>query len=212
VSAVTKPLRRQGGEGSVKKVGSSALIALALLGCGPSIYETYNYSKEYDPRKHEYVIGVSDQIGISVYRAPDLSGQATVRPDGVITMPLVGDLIVTGKTPTQVRDEMKKKLSTYLKEDTVITVTVTGFNSYRFIVSGNVNHSGSFTQRFYVTVSEAVAMAGGPSKFASDQIVILRFDPKGKMREIPVSLKAITSGAHPEQDIAIVSGDTVVVQ
>ena len=97
---------------------------------------------------------------------------------------MLGDLIVGGKTPSQVRDEMKQKLAAYLKEDAVINVTVTGFNSYRFIVSGNVNHSGSFSQKFFITVSEAVAMAGGPNKFASDQIVILRFDPGGKIREI----------------------------
>src|SRR5262245_21490934 len=110
------------------KLPPACLLGLALSGCGPAIYETYDYSKEYDPRKHEYVIGVADQISISVYRAPDLSAQGTVRPDGVVTMPLVGDLIVAGKTPTQVRDEMKKKLSAYMKEDAVINVTVNGFN------------------------------------------------------------------------------------
>lgn len=196
----------------MKKVGSIALLALALSGCGPSIYDTYDYSKEYDPRKHEYMIGVSDQLAISVYRAPDLSAQVTVRPDGVITMPLVGDLVAAGKTPTQIRDEMKAKLATYLKEDAVINVTVTGINSYRFVVSGNVNRSGTFFQKFYVTASEALAMAGGPSKFAGDQVVILRLDSKGKTRQIPLSYKAITSGKHPEQDLAIVSGDNVVVQ
>lgn len=196
----------------MKKVGSAALIALALSGCGPSIYETYDYTKEYDPRKHEYVIGVSDTVSINVYRSPDLSTQGTVRPDGVVTVPLIGDLIVAGKTPTQVRDEMKKKLATYVKDDAVINVSVTGFNSYRFIVSGNVNHSGSFSQKYYVTVSEALAMAGGPSKFAADQIVILRADSSGKVREIPVSLKAVNSGKHQEQDIVIVSGDTVLMQ
>jgi polysaccharide export outer membrane protein len=193
------------------KVVSAWLLGLCLSGCGPSIYETYEYSKEYDPRKHEYVIGVADQLSISVYHAPDLSAQGTVRPDGVITMPLVGDLIVAGKTPTQVREEMKKKLAAYVKEDAVITVTVTGFNSYRFTVSGSVNHAGSFTQKYYVTVSEALAMAGGPNKFAGDQIVVFRQDNGGKIREIPVSYKGITSGRHPEQDIAIVSGDTVQV-
>jgi polysaccharide biosynthesis/export protein len=199
----------------VKKLGSVSLIALALSyvpGCGPSIYDTYDYSKEYDPRKHEYVIGVSDVISISVYHMADLSGGGTVRPDGVVTMPLIGELQVAGKTPTQVRDEMKKRLATYVKDDAVINVSVTGFNSYRFIVSGNVNHAGSFSQKYYVTVSEAIAMAGGPNKFAGDQIVILRADAKGKIREIPVSFKAITSGQHQQQDIAIVSGDTVLVQ
>lgn len=194
------------------KVVSVSLLGLALWGCGASIYDTYDYAKEYDPRKHEYVIGVDDLVSISVYHAPDVSGQGTVRPDGVVTMPLVGDLVVAGKTPSQVRDEMKKKLAAYLKDDAVINVTVSGFSSYRFTVSGNVNHSGSFSQKYYVTVSEAVAMAGGPNKFAGDQIVILRQDKAGKMREIPVSFQGISSGKHPEQNIALVSGDSVQVQ
>ena len=134
-----------------------------------------------------------------------------VRPDGVITMPLVGDLPVAGKTPTQVREEMKKRLAEYVKADTKISVTVAGFNSYRFIVSGNVNHPGALAQKWYVTVSEALAMAGGPSKFAGDEIVIIRLDANGKAHRIPVSYKALISGKHPEQDICVVSGDTIVM-
>lgn len=196
----------------MQKVGALLLVLLALVGCGPSIYETYDYTKEYDPRKHEYVIGVADQINISVYKMPDLSGAGTVRPDGVLTVPLIGDLVVAGKAPSQVREEIKKKLSTFIKEEPTVNVTVTGFNSYRFIVAGNVNHTGSFAQKFFVTVSEAVAMAGGVNKFAGDQIIILRTDDKGKLREIPVSYKLITSGRHPEMDLAVVAGDTILVQ
>jgi polysaccharide biosynthesis/export protein len=188
------------------------LVALtAGAGCGPSIYATYQYGKEWDPRKHEYIIGVSDGLRISVYHTPELSGDGTVRPDGVITMPLIGDLAVAGKTPTEVREEMKKRLSTYVKSDAVITVTVTGFNSYRFIVSGNVNHASAFTQKWYVTVSEAMAMAGGPTKFAGDEIVVIRLDPGGHARKIPVSYRALVSGKHPEQDICVVAGDTIVM-
>ncbi len=201
-----------GGGSSVKKVGALLLALLGLLGCGPAIYETYDYSKEYDPRKHEYVIGVADALTISVYKMPDLSGGGTVRPDGVLTIPLIGDLVVAGKAPSQVREEIKKKLSNFIKEEPTVNVTVTGFNSYRFIVAGNVNHTGSFTQKFFVTVSEAVAMAGGVNKFAGDQIVLLRTDDKGKLREIPISYKLITSGRHPEMDLAVVAGDTILVQ
>jgi polysaccharide export outer membrane protein len=195
-------------------LAAAAALALACLagpGCGPSIYESYEYGKEWDPRKHEYIIGVADIVKINVYHTAELSGEGTVRPDGVITMPLVGDLPVAGRTPTQVREEMKKRLATYVKADTVITVTVSGFNSYRFIVSGNVNHAASLTQKYYVTVSEALAMAGGPSKFAGDEITVIRIDSAGKSRKIPVSYKALLSGKHPEQDICIVSGDTIVV-
>ncbi|MEP7125367.1 MAG: polysaccharide biosynthesis/export family protein [Byssovorax sp.] len=200
---------------TVKKVVPALLLLLGSLtqsACGPSIYETYAYGKEYDPRKHEYVIGVTDIISIQVYKSADLSlGGAIVRPDGVVTIPLVGDVVVAGKTPSQVREDLKKRFSEFVKEATV-NVTVSGFNSYRFIVSGQVNKSGSFSQKYYVSVSEAVAMAGGPNKFAGDQIVIYRADKDGHIREIPVSFKMIMSGKRPDMDVAIVAGDSVVVQ
>jgi polysaccharide export outer membrane protein len=183
-----------------------------VLGCGPSIYETYQYKKEYDPRKHEYVIGVADTVQITVYNTADVSGSGTVRPDGIITLPLIGDLLVAGKTPTQVKAEVKKKLSAYVKVDATINVMVTGFNSYRFVISGQVNHPGSQTSKFYVTVSEAIAIGGGPTKFAGDQVVVMRADAEGHVHEIPVSYKALISGKHPEQDVCIVSGDTIVFQ
>lgn len=189
----------------------SSLASLAGAGCGPAIYDTYEYGKEWDPRKHEYIIGVSDVVKITVYHTTELSGEGTVRPDGVITMPLIGDLPVAGKTPTQVREEMKKRLAAYVKADTVITVTVGGFSSYRFIVSGNVNHPGALAQKWYVTVSEAMAMAGGPSKFAGDEIMVIRLDPTGHARKIPISYRALLSGKHPEQDICVVAGDTIVM-
>lgn len=192
---------------STKLVLAAALTA----SCGPSIYETYAYDKEWDPRKHEYIVGVADAVKISVYRTQELSGEGTVRPDGVITLPLIGDVTVAGKTPTQIREEVKKKLAAYVKADTSITVTVTGFNSYRFIVSGNVNHPGALSQRFYVTVSEALAMAGGPSKFAGDEVMVIRMDTTGKTHKIPVSYKALLSGKHPEQDVCVVAGDTIVM-
>ena len=199
----------------MKKVVPALLLLLGSLAqsaCGAGIYETYAYGKEYDPRKHEYVIGVTDIISIQVYKSPDLSlGTAIVRPDGVVTIPLVGDVVVAGKTPSQVRDDLKKRFSEFVKEATV-NVIVSGFNSYRFIVSGQVNKSGSFSQKYYVSVSEAVAMAGGPNKFAGDQIVIYRADKQGHIREIPISFKLIMSGKRPDMDVAIVAGDSVVMQ
>ncbi len=146
---------------------------------------------------------------INVYQNSELSGEGTVRPDGVITLPLIGDLPVAGKTPTQIREEMRKSLATYVKADAGITVTVNGFNSYRFIVSGNVNHPGALAQKWYVTVSEALAMAGGPSKFAGDEFVGHPPRPDRARPQDPRQLPfALISGKHPEQDICVVAGDT----
>jgi polysaccharide export outer membrane protein len=88
---------------------------------------------------------------------------------------------------------------------------VTGFNSYRFVVTGNVGHPGALSQKYFITVSEALAMGGGPSKFAGDQIILFRKDANKKIREIPLSYKMLISGKHPEMDIAIVSGDSIVM-
>lgn len=189
----------------------AALSLTSLAGC-PRPWEHIDYGKEYDPRKHEYIVGVSDVVTITVYRMADLSASGTVRPDGVLTMPLIGDVQVAGKTPSQIRAEMKEKLSGYVKADTVINVNVTGFNSYRFVVTGNVGHPGALSEKRYVTISEAIAMAGGLNKFAGDLIIIQRMDQNRKVREIPISYKALLSGKRPDMDICIVSGDSIQVE
>jgi polysaccharide biosynthesis/export protein len=190
-------------------------VALGLTACGgPTIaYDPANYPKEHDPRKHEYVIGVADELRVHVWRHDDLSGEALVRPDGVITLPLVGDIKVEGNTPTQVRDEVKRRLGTYVKDESaVVTVAVTGVNSYTFTVSGNVANPGTFEATHFVTVSEAVAMAGGPNRFAdTDEMVLVRADKRGNARQIPVNYDLVVSHKQPEQDLVLVAGDTIFV-
>src|SRR5262245_31131239 len=122
----------------VPRVWASAASCAILfgIGCGPTyLYHSSNYAKEYDPRQHEYVIGVADSLHINVRDQNDLSGSAVVRPDGVITLPLLGDVSVAGQTPSAVREELKKRFSAYVK-DALVTVAVTAVNSYRFVVSG----------------------------------------------------------------------------
>jgi polysaccharide export outer membrane protein len=202
----------------MKRVPLAAAAGLALaalsLGCSPTyVYNPANYAKEYDPRKHEYVIGVGDQLRVNVWRMPDLSSEALVRADGVITMPLIGDVRVAGSTPTQVREELKRRFSEFVKDETaVITVAVTSINSYRFVVSGNVARAGIYTASHFVSVSEALAMAGGPNQFAStEQILLIRMDSPGKFRQIPINYDDIASRARPEQDLVLKAGDTVFV-
>jgi polysaccharide biosynthesis/export protein len=202
----------------MRGVSSSAAAALVLAalsaGCAPTyVYNPANYAKEYDPRKHEYVIGVGDHLQITVWRMQDLSSGALVRPDGVITMPLIGDVSVAGSTPTQVREELKKRLSQYVKDETAaVTVAVTTVDSYRFVVSGNVARAGIFTANYYVSISEALALAGGPNQFASTkQMLLIRMDSPGKFRHIPINYDDVVSRERPEQDLVLKPGDTVFV-
>lgn len=189
-------------------------LAALLPACGGDLPSTnYPHEKEYDPRQHEYVVGVADELAVTVWKMPDLSENVVVRPDGTITLPLIGELRALRKTPTQLVKEIRGKLAAYVKDDqAVVTVEVKVINSYRFIVSGQVVRPGPLTAKYYVTVSEALIMAGGATRFGSpERTVILRADGSGKVRRIPIDAKALAEGRHLEQDLAIVTGDTIVV-
>src|SRR5262249_49385006 len=84
-----------GGRG-VMRLANLALSAAVLAGCGSAAMPGYDYSKEFDPRGKEYHIGVGDSLVINVFHQPDMSSTVTVRPDGIVTMPLVGDMSVAG--------------------------------------------------------------------------------------------------------------------
>ena len=191
------------------------LVALLLVaGCGAqraSDRRLYAEAAQSDPRRKPYVIGVADVVRISVWKDESLSTDAVVRPDGTITMPLVGELRAAGRTAAELQKEALPRLATYVK-DAVLTVSVVEVNSYRFTVAGNVEHPGLFTSRSYLTVSEALALAGGPTRYAlTGDIVIVRTLPNGIKRRIPIDYDAILSGQSPEQDIVILAGDAVRV-
>jgi polysaccharide biosynthesis/export protein len=198
----------------LSKLTCSVLLILCSLplGCsGGTRLDPAAYAQAYDPRKHPYVIGVSDVLQIDVWKNPNLSTEAPVRPDGTLTMPLVGELRAAGKTTGQLKDEITRYISGYVK-NTVVTVAVKEVNSYRFTVTGNVETSGMFSARSYVTISEAIALAGGPNRYASsDEVVIIRAGSDGRLRRIPIDYDAILSGKHPEQDIVVLRGDNVHV-
>jgi polysaccharide export outer membrane protein len=193
---------------------AALVVALAGLigpiGCGGIVYD---YSKEPDPRKSEYVIGVTDGLRINVWKNPELSTSGTVRPDGTITMPLIGDIHAAGRTASQLTDEIGKRLKMFVKEEsTPVSVAVTDVNSYRFTVSGNAERPGVFNLKYYATVGDAVALAGGLNKFASPKrLVILRQLTNGGVRKVPINFDRISSGDHPEENIVILPNDTVFV-
>jgi polysaccharide biosynthesis/export protein len=197
---------------SVRSAIAALMLAGTLAGC-PTPQPYFNYAAEPDPRKNGFLLGPSDVLKVNVWHNPDLSGDAVVRPDGTITLPLVGDIAAAGRTPVDVRNEITMRLKAYIKDDSaIVTVAVSSVNSYRFVVSGNVEKPGSYNANHYASVSEAITLAGGPNRFASpEQAVIIRTGPDGKVRRIPVDNAAILSGKHPEQDLVILPGDTVYV-
>jgi polysaccharide export outer membrane protein len=191
-----------------------ALVLVSLLvACGSSL-PNYDYSKEPDPRNRELVLGVGDVVGINVWDQKDLNTESTIRPDGTITMPLVGDIKAVGETPTALKEKIKTQLANFLKmgAGNEVTVAVRSWRSYRFTINGEVTHAGVFTGDQYVTVAEALAMAGGVSRFAKrDEIRLLRHDAKGSTHEIPLDYDALASGKRNDMNIFVMPGDMIYV-
>jgi polysaccharide biosynthesis/export protein len=197
-----------------------ALLALGIMLAGIGCTEVvYDYSKEVDPRTREFVIGVADVVRINVWKNPELSTEATVRPDGTVTMPLIGDLSAAGRTPTQLRQEVTRRLSEFVKdENATVTVAITAINSYRYTVSGNFEKPGTFSSKYYVTVTEAAAMAGGLNKYANPKkVFILRPQisaghAAAEIRRIPLDFEAVSAGRRPDGNLVLVTGDTLLAE
>jgi len=189
-----------------------AAILIGLAACHSS-EPKYPYAKEPDPRGSEYIIGVSDDLEISVWKNRDLDTKIAVRPDGNITMPLLGDVQAVGLTPTQLKTAISKRLAAFVRdEEAVVTVSVSGVNSYFVTVAGNVTTPGRIASKSYLTVADAIALAGGPNRFASpNEVVVLRHEDEGKMKRIPIDYTQISEGRNLEQNIVLLRGDRIFI-
>ena len=187
---------------------------LVLLSACATEGGAYDYRREPDPRSAEFPIGPGDRLQINVWRDQELSTDARVRPDGAITVPLVGDVRASGRTASQIRDEIQSKLTAFMKSETAkVTVIVAEVRSYYFTVSGNVERPGLYRAGSYVTVLEAITMAGEPNRYASpSRLTVLRRDPGGgNVKRIPIDYETLRKGQRMEQNIVVLSGDNIVV-
>jgi polysaccharide export outer membrane protein len=157
----------------------------------------------------DYVIGADDTLHISVWKEPDLSETLPVRPDGKISMPLLNDVTAAGLTPLQLKDSLTEKLKKYIA-DPRVTVVVTAMNSRRIFVSGEVLHTGPMVLLPHMTMLQALSQAGF-TQFANVKGIYLLRTENGKQEKLPFNYKEVIKGNHPEQNIALKPGDTLVV-
>jgi polysaccharide export outer membrane protein len=157
-----------------------------------------------------YRIGPEDVLQIDVWKETDFSAATPVRPDGKISVPLLNDVQAAGLTPIELAESLREKLSKYVI-DPRITVIVTQTNSRKAYVMGMVNRQGTVRLLSNLTVLQAISASGGLAQFAkSKQIYVLR-DDAGQQRRLPFNYDAVIKGKHPEQNILLQPGDTVVV-
>ncbi len=156
-----------------------------------------------------YRIGLSDQLMISVWKEPELSMTVVVRPDGMITLPLVNDVHVLGMKPTELQLMLTDKLKPFISEPQV-TVIVQGIRSRRVYLVGNVSKQGAVALDGGETILQVLAAAGGLGPFAkADSIYILRTENNKQIR-IPFQYKKALKGKNKE-DILLQPGDVIVV-
>lgn len=159
----------------------------------------------------DYVIGSDDVLSVNVWKEDEISRQVPVRPDGKVSLPLIGDVQAAGLTPLELQQSIRARLAAYLVNPTV-TIMVQEARSHRFNVVGEVEHPGSFVLGQPLTVLDALAMAGGFRDFAKTVgIYVLRLNPDGSHQRIPFNYKQVISGRNLQQNIALQPGDTVVV-
>jgi polysaccharide export outer membrane protein len=183
--------------------GVAVAAVLLVTGCA------HSKKAPIDNSEKPFQIGREDVIEVAVWRDADLSRVIPVRPDGFISMPIIGDVQAAGRTPNELASELKEKLKPYV-QDPKITVIVREVHSSRVFVTGEVANPGAYPLRGRVSVLQAVALAGGFTDFAnSDGIVVIRNGETGS--QIPVRYSDLIGEDGREAEVILRPGDTVVV-
>lgn len=162
----------------------------------------------------EYRIGVDDQISVNVWRNPELSVAMPVRPDGKISIPLVGDVQAGGRTPEAVAEEIKQRLSVYVRNPNV-TVILTELRNFEYIsrvrVTGAVETPSSFAYRQGMTVLDAVLEAGGVNEFAAPDRAKLYRREDTRTRVYDIYLGGILYQGELTTNYPLKPGDIITV-
>jgi polysaccharide export outer membrane protein len=168
--------------------------------------EQPNYAGPLDPSR--YIIGPDDSLQVTVWKEPTLSGTIPVRPDGMISLVLVGDLPAAGLTPMALGANIAQRLKKYI-QDPVVTVVVLGVNSQRVFLVGEVGRVGPLMLTPGMTTLQAIVSAGGLTQYASSKRIYVLRTVAGKQQKIPFNYKQALKGEN--QGVSLLPGDTIVV-
>lgn len=205
-------------------LGAAVLLILATAGCGTRFIrvgeETRAYVEQLAQAQSgsniltEYQVGPEDLLEIRVWGDDTLSKVVAVRPDGKISMPLIGDVPVAGKSAAEIAAEVETALKTY-KATPQVDVSIAQINSYRIYLLGEVQHPGMIQVRNFTTLLQAIALAGGPTPYASDDIVVLRTERNGgDERVLHLNYRLLSSDReeHRAYNLVLWPGDTVILK
>jgi polysaccharide export outer membrane protein len=192
---------------------AAALFLVSLQGSTHAQDRPTSYAPVVPPHTvvpKGFVIGPEDVLSVHFWRDQEMSGEATVRPDGMITLPLVGDIRAAGLTPELLKVQIEQAASRLLTEPSV-TVAVKEINSRQVFITGEVGKPGPYPLGGPRTVMQLIAMSGGLLEYADkDNIVVLR-TVDGQQKSYKFRYSDVSRGKGLEQNIELQPGDTVVV-
>jgi polysaccharide biosynthesis/export protein len=185
--------------GNTCRCGAAALLLLAAL----------TATAQTAPG---YTLHAGDKLVVGVYDDPKLMPQEiTVTPDGSIAFPMIGEVMVGGKTTGEVRTELETRLKKFISEPIAIIMVTEVKGNVAYVV-GQVNKPGQIVMNPSVNVLQALSMSGGANPYAKlDSIIVIRTSAGGVQRALPFKYGQVASGKDLQQNIVLESGDVVVV-
>lgn len=194
----------------------SIVIAVLLAVCASSSYAQVVVRSEGDP-PNAYAIGIGDVIDISVWKNPELSVTVPVRPDGRVSVPLLGDVQAAGMTPRALTEDLARRFKEFVTAPSV-SVVIKEIHSRKVFVTGEVATPGAYDLQPRTKLMQVLAMAGGLTPYAKRKVVVLRDaresgDPKDAAKadtRMEFDLDAIISGKRPEFNVVLQPGDTLI--
>lgn len=198
-------------------IGALVLVTgMSAVGCAGPSADVAEVVAEANSAKKDFVLGPEDVLDIAVWRSEDLTQKGVVvRPDGNISMPLIGEITASGRTAKELAAHIAERLKEY-KEKPAVHVKVKEVNSYYVYVLGDVAKPGKYQVKSHATVLQAIAMAGGFTPYAAKNNIQVRRtvvgqDGRSKEFKIPARYDDLLSGDKEIKDFVLKTGDMVVV-
>lgn len=186
-------------------------VLASLAGCASTeiIERTY-------PAPSGFLLGPEDVVEITVWKNQDLSRSTPIRPDGLISLPILGDIQAAGLTADELALKISERLKQYVAGNPSVSVSVKDLNSYSVFVTGEVAKPGKYQLKSYITLLQAISLAGGFTQYAKkNRLQVVRIRPNGdnKLHEmhIPVRYDDVVAGTGEAGNFVLLSGDTLVV-
>jgi polysaccharide biosynthesis/export protein len=156
-----------------------------------------------------YIIGVSDMLSVTVWKQPTLSGDLLVRPDGKVSMPLLGDITAAGMKPMELASQISQNLKKFMKDPEVSVVVAKTHDNFVYLL-GEVGKKGPVVMPAHMTLLEAISSGGGLTDYANKKKIYILRSIQGKQEKIPVNYKKALNG-DPVFNLALMPGDTIIV-